>query len=429
MLVLGAGQVSPALLAHLKGIGYSFTVADRDLEAARARVAEVGSGEARQLDLTPSVSPEVLLPEFAKADLVISILPPPFHPAIARACIHARTPLVTASYVSDEMAELDEAAREAGIILLNEMGLDPGIDHMSAIKLIEEIHAAGGEVERFGSFCGGLPAPDAADNPLSYKFSWSPAGVVRATLNAATFLRDGAPVTVPAEALFAEPAPLPIEGATRAFESYPNRNSLPYVNLYGVPEAQDFMRGTIRYAGWGHFWNALRHLGWLSEQPAGTLPATRGAIAQQLGLTESDPLVGRLEWLLAGRAPAEGEPPIEALIRFLLEKEALRYSGGERDMVIMLHRATVRFPDGRREVWTATLTLYGEPGGVSAMSLTTGGTIAIGAEAILEGIIDEPGVQIPTDPALANFALAKVAAKGVRFEERRESLVSEMVEW
>lgn len=407
VLVLGAGQVSPALLRHLKACGYSITITDVNPAAAEARVQALGTGQVIPLQLHADSPPEALLSAFRKADCVISILPPPLHPVAARAAIHARVPLVTASYVSPEMAALDEDAKAAGVPILNEMGLDPGIDHMSAVEMLRAIHAEGGEVESFSSYCGGLPAPAAADTPLRYKFSWSPAGVVNATTNPATYLEQGETITVPAEALFANPKPLTVAGWDEPFETYPNRNSMPYIERYGISEVQSFIRGTIRYAGWGELFNALRDMGWLSQ--SGT-PTFEGPAAVE----------GAIQWILEGQEIRVGESPIQALTRFLMEQSELHYQPGEQDMVLMQHKVTARFPDGGRETRTATLTLYGEPATTSAMSLTTGGTIGIGAEAILEGIVTQPGVLIPLDPALCRFALERLEGWGVTFVEETD---------
>jgi alpha-aminoadipic semialdehyde synthase len=407
VLVLGAGQVSPALLGHLKACGYQITLTDVNPAAAEARVAALGTGQVVEVPLHADSPPETLFSAFKKADCVVSILPPPLHPVAARAAIYARVPLVTASYVSPEMAALDGEAKAAGVPILNEMGLDPGIDHMSAVEMLRRIHAEGGVVESFSSYCGGLPAPSAAGNPLRYKFSWSPAGVVNATTNPATYLEQGETVTVPAAELFASPKPLTVGGWDEPFETYPNRNSLPYLERYGIPEAESFIRGTIRYAGWGELFNALRGIGWLSQTGTPSFDAP-------------DALQDAIDWILKGQELQAGEAPIQALTRFLMAKSELQYQPGEQDMVLMQHKVTAIFTDGRRETHTATLTLYGEPATTSAMSLTTGGTIGIGAEAILEGVVTQPGVLIPLDPALCRFALERLEAWGVRFVEERE---------
>ncbi len=412
VLVLGAGQVSPALLAHLKSKQYKITITDMNPAAAQARVDALGTGHVIPLEIRADTPPEALFAAFKKADCVISILPPPLHPVAARAAVYARVPLVTASYVSPEMAALADEATAAGVTLLNEMGLDPGIDHMSAVVLLRRIEAEGGTVESFSSYCGGLPAPDAALNPLRYKFSWSPAGVVNATTNAATFLAASDVVTVAAADLFAAPTPLPVEGWNDPFETYPNRNSLPYIDRYDVPDTHDFIRGTIRYAGWGQFFNVLRGMGWLATT------GTPAATFDETGVP--DAVVAALHWLLDGQTIQANETPIHALTRFLMAKPELQYAAGEQDMVVMQHKVVARYPDGQRKTHTATLTLYGEPAKTSAMSLTTGGTIAIGAEAILEGVVTQPGVLIPIDPTLAHFALERLEAWGVLFEEGTE---------
>ena len=201
VLVLGAGLVAGPLVRHLLDHGYQVIVASRTLSKAEALVNQHRQGRAIQFDITED---EAELDDLiAQADLAVSLLPYIHHVQVAKACIRLQRPLVTTSYVSDEMQVLDEDAREAGVILLNELGLDPGIDHMSAMRVIDRAHDAGGAVKAFRSFCGGLPAPDANDNPLGYKFSWSPRGVVLAGRNDARYLQNGRTVEVPNERLFA----------------------------------------------------------------------------------------------------------------------------------------------------------------------------------------------------------------------------------
>ena len=191
----------------------------------------------------------------AEADAVLSLLPAPLHAAVAEQCIAARTPLVTASYVAPELAALHERAREAGVPLLCEMGLDPGLDHMSAAAMIAQVHSEGGEVVSFRSVCGGLPAPESAfsGNPFGYKFSWSPAGVLAAMHNAAQWREGGEVVRVAGTELLRAAQPLSggLLGRALSLEVLPNRDALPYAALYGIDgQAATFFRGTLRYQGW-----------------------------------------------------------------------------------------------------------------------------------------------------------------------------------
>jgi alpha-aminoadipic semialdehyde synthase len=194
-----------------------------------------------------------------QADCVVSLLPYTMHMPVARACLDAHVPLVTASY-KGAMAEVEDEAKRKGLPILVEMGLDPGMDHMSAQKVIDEVHAEGGVVESFSSICGGLPAPEAADNPLAYKFSWSPIGVLMAASNPAQFLRDGLVQKVNGADLLTSAQPLKWLKALN-LEVLPNRDSLPYGDVYGIgQEAKSVFRGTIRYGGWSGAMHGLRTL-------------------------------------------------------------------------------------------------------------------------------------------------------------------------
>jgi saccharopine dehydrogenase (NADP+, L-glutamate forming) len=211
--------------------------------------------------------------EVAKVDLVISLIPYTHHVAVIRSAIRNKKNVVTTSYVSPAMQALDAEARAAGITVLNEIGLDPGIDHLYAIKTIDEVHRAGGRIRAFRSYCGGLPDPDVAkDNPLGYKFSWSPRGVLLALRNPARFWRDGAVVEIPGPQLMDSARPYPTPTGYD-FVGYPNRDSTPYRERYGIPEAQTVERGTLRYRGFPEFVRVLVDLGFLSEEPKPFLDA------------------------------------------------------------------------------------------------------------------------------------------------------------
>ena len=247
MLVLGAGFVSGPLLRYfLDRPDVEVRIADVEAEKAKALVGDHPRGHALALDLN---NEEALTKEISSADIVVSLVPHTFHPLVAQFCVAFGKNMVTASYLSDAIRALDSAARRAGIIILNEVGLDPGMDHMEAMRIIHDVKYQGGKILAFTSFCGGLPAPEANTNPFGYKFSWSPRGVLLASKNAARYLKEGKEVFMPAEDLFSRTATVSIK-ELGVFEGYPNRNSLPYIKLYGIPETQTMFRGTLRYPGW-----------------------------------------------------------------------------------------------------------------------------------------------------------------------------------
>jgi len=219
VLILGAGLVSRPHVRYLLNVpGFEVTVASRTVSKAEALIQGHAQGRALALDVDDQGALDALIEE---CDLAVSLLPYVHHPVVARLCVKHRKHMVTTSYVKDAMRALDGAAREAGVVLLNEVGVDPGIDHMSAMKVIHNVERRGGRITSFDSWCGGLPAPEANDNPLGYKFSWSPKGVLLAGRNPARFLKDGQIVEVPGEELFDHYWTVQIQGLGE-FECYPN---------------------------------------------------------------------------------------------------------------------------------------------------------------------------------------------------------------
>jgi saccharopine dehydrogenase (NADP+, L-glutamate forming) len=438
ILVLGAGLVAGPLVKYLldREEGIAVTVADMDFARAETLVRGRPNGEAKALSVTDR---EAVAAEAARADLIVSMVPYTLHPLVAEVAVGLGKSLVTASYVSPAMRALDDAARGRGVLLLNEMGLDPGIDHMEAMRIIHETRQKSGQVLSFTSYCGGLPAPESNTNPFGYKFSWSPRGVLLASRNSARFLKDGAVVTIPGEKLFDSRIDLPIPGLG-VFEGYPNRDSVPYGEIYGIPESRTILRGTLRYPGWCETMKRIGEIGLLddAERPlsgrtygdlvaelAG-IPAPadlRGHIAAKVGLETDSGVLDRLEWLGlfgADPLPIEKGSPLDVLAARMIEK--LSYGPGERDMIVLQHEFLVRYPDGRLERIVSTLVDYGIPDGDSSMSRTVGLPVAIAAKLILEGRISRTGVLVPVVPEIYVPVLEELETLGVRFSERRQSL-------
>ncbi|MFA9454576.1 MAG: saccharopine dehydrogenase C-terminal domain-containing protein, partial [Candidatus Aminicenantaceae bacterium] len=258
VLVLGAGMVAPPMVRFLLELpNIRVTVADVERNKADALVARSPQGIGLALDFenTKRVKQEI-----EGAELVISLLPFPYHPRVAELCVQTRTDLITASYTSQEMRSMREEIERAGILVLNEIGLDPGIDHMEAMRVIHAVEARGGRIRSFVSFCGGLPAPEANTNPLGYKFSWSPQSVLAASTSPARYLEDGEEVPVSPGDLFKDPLPCSLTGIGR-LEGYPNRDSLPYMETYSIPETTTIFRGTLRNIGWCPTWKKITELG------------------------------------------------------------------------------------------------------------------------------------------------------------------------
>jgi len=437
VLVLGAGLVAKPLVNYLLGQP-DFFVTVADMEAGRAAriVGDHPRGVAEVLDITDKAA---LGAAIGRAGLVVSMVPYTFHPVVAELAIEQGRSMVTASYVSPAMRALDARAKERGVILLNELGLDPGIDHMEAMRVIHEVHDAGGQVAAFTSWCGGLPAPEANTNPFGYKFSWSPRGVLLASKNSAKFLKDGRVVDIPAADLFVRPETIGIPGLGE-FEGYPNRDSVAYRDTYGIPEAQTVFRGTLRYPGWCETLRKMVELGLLDDvakdrsgqtwsglmrelSQAGPGSDTKAAVASKLGLDAGSAVLSRIEWLglfAEKPLPAPRSSALDNLTALMMDR--LRYEEGERDMVVLQHEFLARTETGRIDRIVSTLVDYGIPHGDSSMSRTVGLPAAIGARLILEGRIGLTGVQVPVVPDIYGPILDELEPLGVRFEERRRTL-------
>jgi saccharopine dehydrogenase (NADP+, L-glutamate forming)/spermidine synthase len=440
ILVLGSGRVAGPLVAYLlRQPGITVTVASQEIAQAQALVRGEANGSATRL-LADDIGQ--LGRSIEAHDLAVSLLPPKYHPIVAELCIEHRANLVTASYISPEMERLDDMARRAGVTLLNEVGLDPGIDHMSAMRLIDGVVQRGGRVTCFESYCGGLPAPDSNDNPFGYKFSWSPRGVLAAGRKPARWREDGKEIVVPGPRLFDKFDLLQIEGVGQ-FEAYPNRDSMGYIKRYKLEGVDTIHRGTLRYPGWCDTWRKIIELGLLDDSPttypAGTTYADflssfvratppgplRQRLAAQLNVGENAPVLDRLEWLgMFEETPiavtGKGSTPLDILADRLELK--LRYQPGQRDMIVLRHEVEAAFSKGAKERIHSTLVAYGVPDGVTAMSRTVGIPAAIAAKQIATGRYSLPGVQIPVTPHIYNPVLDELTEMGLTFTETVETL-------
>jgi saccharopine dehydrogenase (NADP+, L-glutamate forming) len=435
VLILGAGLVARPLVRYLLDQpNIQVEVASRTVSKAIKIIDNHPDGVAKELNLK---NEESLKEEIAKADLVISMVPYSFHPKVAKYCIDFQKHMVTTSYVSDTIKNLDAEARKAGILILNEIGLDPGIDHMEAMRIIHEVEEKGGEITSFTSYCGGLPAPEANTNPFGYKFSWSPLGVLLAGKNSAQYLKDGQKILIPSENLFENFTIIPIEGLGD-FEGYPNRDSMPYIDLYNIQSTKTMFRGTLRNIGWCETMKKIVDLGMLDEEKkdwSGMTYAefTRGllnepeetnlkkALSLDLNIEENSDIIKRLEWLGLledDPLPIEKGSAMDILGARMLEK--LQYEQGERDMIILQHTFEASYPDGKEERITSTLIDFGIPGGDSSMARTVGLPPAIGTKLILEGKIKETGVHIPVLPKIYAPVLEELKRQNISFEEKRE---------
>ncbi|OHE95935.1 saccharopine dehydrogenase [Colletotrichum orchidophilum] len=415
VLMLGAGFVTRPTLDILSDAGIPVTVACRTLESAKKLSEGVKHATPISLDVNDD---KALDAELAKHDLVISLIPYTFHATVIKSAIRQKKHVVTTSYVSPAMMELDQAAKDAGITVMNEIGLDPGIDHLYAVKTIEEVHREGGKILSFLSYCGGLPAPEASDNPLGYKFSWSSRGVLLALRNAAKYYKDGQVVDVSSKDLMATAKPYFIYPGY-AFVAYPNRDSTPYKERYNIPEAQTIVRGTLRYQGFPQFIKVLVDIGFLEDAAQETLAspiawkdATK-AVVGAASSSESDleaaimakahfespedqqRILSGLRWIgvFSDEKITPRGNPLDTLCATLEKK--MEFEEGERDMVMLQHKFEIEHKDGSRETRTSTLAEYGEPKGYSAMAKLVGVPCGVAVQQVLNGTIAERGVLAP----------------------------------
>lgn len=436
VLVLGAGLVSRPLIRYLLENDFIVTMASRTVSKAEKIIDGHPNGTPLSLNVKDDVELEKLV---SKSDLTVSLLPYIYHVKVAKLCIKHNKHLVTTSYVSDKMKELDKQAKDAGILLLNESGLDPGIDHMSAMRVIHDVENKGGKITSFKSTTGALPSFEANNNPFGYKFSWSPRGVLLASKNSAKWLEQGIEIEVPGEKLFETYYLQDVEGVG-TFENYPNRNSVPYKAIYGLKDAKTVYRGTFRITGWCETIRNIARLGWLHDKPlkdfSGKTYAdvTRRLIKEKskdglqkatanfLGLKEYSAIIKRLKWLGLFDdipLPKDRDNPLDYLNVLTLSK--MKLGENERDMIVMHHEFVAQYSD-KNEYITSTLVDFGVSNGDSAISKTVALPAAIAVKMILNDKIKLTGVHIPVTPEIYNPILNELEEFGIKFIEKSKTL-------
>jgi saccharopine dehydrogenase-like NADP-dependent oxidoreductase len=435
VLVLGAGLVTRPHVRYLLDVpDFEVTVASRTVSRAQALVDEHARGKAVALDVNDDAGLEDLV---RGCDLAVSMLPYAYHPKVAALCVKHGKHMVTTSYVKEAMQALDGPAKEAGVILLNEIGVDPGIDHMSAMKVIDEVEGRGGKIASFVSWTGGLPAPEASDNPFGYKFSWSPRGVLLAGKNEARFQKEGRIVEIPGEELFQHYWPVHVQGLGE-FEGYPNRDSMPYTQTYGIQPTEWMFRGTLRNVGWCATLKKVVEMGLLDETPWDDMPATFREftarllevnpdtdfpqyLAGQWGLCQDSKPITDLAWLglfSDDPLPQGQNAPLDILTARM--QAMMAYKPGERDMLVMQHEFIAEYAD-HKEAITATMIDYGIPFGDTSMSRTVGLPAAIAVRMILHGEMPGlTGVHVPVIPEIYQPVLQELAGLGIELTEKVE---------
>jgi saccharopine dehydrogenase (NADP+, L-glutamate forming) len=398
------------MLKHAEENNWNVTVGDISVEAAAMKIDGHPRGKAVYFNCFDE---GVMQPYVKEADILISLLPPGMHAAAAKVALEYNTHVVTASYASPEMLEMDEKARNRGLTFLNELGADPGIDHMNGMRSIDKIKAKGGELLAFSSFCGSLIAPESNDNPWGYKFTWSPMNVITAGDGGAQYYSNNQLRCVPYHRLFADPHVVNLPGFGK-FEAYANRDSIPYRNKYHLENIPTMIRATLRWPGYCEGWNAMIQLGltannyhiegsehltyrqWLSSYlPSNRSTTVEEKLAQCLDTTQDSPLFQRILWtdLLSDRKITRvNGTPAEILLDLLQDK--WKFKQGDTDMLVFYDRQEYKL-DGQYYEHISYMVTKGEDHLHTAISRTVGLPAAIGAKLILQGVIKSRGVIMP----------------------------------
>jgi len=442
ILIRGAGLAAGSLIQYMlhqaAAHQWNVTVADADFHTAEEKMNAHPKGRAVALNVLNADERKALI---SNADIVISLLPPHLHIEAARDCATLGKHLITASYVSKEIQQLDEAVRAKGLLFMGEMGLDPGIDHMSAMQSIHQIQSGGGVVTAFRSYTGGLVAPESDTNPWHYKISWNPRNVVLAGQGTAQYMENGQLKFIPYNRLFKDHHLVYIPGMG-PYEAYANRDSLSYRSLYEMPDIPSILRGTLRHVGFCEAWNALvqigltdasfniadsAHLsyhqlleGFMDKHHPGKNLKER--VAHFLGLEPGHPVMEKLDWLGLFSNKKIGIPnagPAVILENLLLEKWPLLEN--DKDMVIMQHEFEYNLA-GKKHLKTATLVMKGENRQDTAMAKTVGLPMGILAKLVLLGKIPLTGVHIPVMKEVYEPVLEELTNYGVVFEEHERLL-------
>ena len=431
ILILGAGMVVRPIVTYLLNKGYHVTVASR----TKSKADKLINGHSGGRSVAWVVDNEEALDKYiAEHDLVVSLLPYAHHVMVAKKCIRHKKNMVTTSYVNPEMKALDGEAKKAGVIILNELGVDPGIDHMSAMRIIDYIHGKKGKVKKFYSFTGALVAPEVKKNPFNYKFTWAPKGVVMASNNDGNYLLDNKNIYVPTEDLFKNPLKVDFPDLA-PLEVYPNRDSLPYVDLYGIPETETIFRGTFRYPDWCEIMDNFKKINLLSyvqfdmtgmtyvDFIAEMIGAVKSEnidekVAGKLGVRLNSKTIRAMGWLglfADDNMNRNDDSPFEVISDLMISK--MMIDEEERDMVAMQHTFLASYGNGNQEIITSKMLDFGTLKSDTSIARTVALPAACGVDMILQGEINLTGIHIPVLPEIYNPILDQLETMGIKMEE------------
>lgn len=439
ILIIGAGRSASSLIQYLlnksEEENLHLTIGDLSLELAQRKTNHHKNATAIALDI---FNENQRREEIQKADIVISMLPAHMHIEVAKDCIIYKKHMVTASYISEAMQNLDALAKENNLVFMNEIGLDPGVDHMSAMKVIDEIREQGGKIILFESFCGGLVAPESDNNLWNYKFTWNPRNVVLAGQGgAAKFVQEGTYKYIPYHKLFRRTEFMEVEGYGR-FEGYANRDSLKYRSVYGLDDALTLYRGTIRRVGFSKAWNMFVQLGMTDDSytmedsetmtyreftnsflPYHPTDSVEIKLRLSLKIDQDDIKWDKLleldlfnEHKMVGLKNAT---PAQILEKILTDSWGLEEN--DKDMIVMYHKFGYEI-NGEEKQIDSKMVCLGDDQTYTAMAKTVGLPVAIATLQILNGNIKTPGVQLPINKEVYLPILKELEDYGVVFNEK-----------
>lgn len=440
ILIIGAGRSSSSLIKYLldksSEENLHITIGDVSLESAQSKVNNHSNATAIQLDV---FNAEERSNAIQKADIVISMLPARFHIEVAKDCITYGKHMVTASYISDEMKALDEQAKAKGLVFMNEIGLDPGIDHMSAMQVIDRIKEQGGKMLLFESFCGGLVAPESDTNLWNYKFTWNPRNVVLAGQGGASmFIQEGTYKYIPYQKLFRRTEFLTINGSGK-FEAYANRDSLKYRSIYGLEDIKTMYRGTIRKVGFSRAWNVFVQLGmtddtytiedsenmsyrdftnlFLAYSPSDSVELKFRSYTK---IDQDDLMWDKfLELDIFNpnkKVGLKNATPAEILQKILMDSWTLEAE--DKDMIVMHHIFGYQYKEDKFQI-ESSMVIKGDDQTYTAMAKTVGLPVAMATVRILNGDITTPGVQLPINKEVYEPILKELEDYGINFVEKK----------
>ena len=441
ILIIGAGRSATCLIRYLLDKSSSeklfITIGDISVDAAQKFTKNHSNAKGILLDVFNKEQREEAV---KNCDIVISMLPARFHIEVAKDCITFGKNLVTASYISDEMQNLDEEAKAKGLVFMNEIGVDPGIDHMSAMKVIDGIRDKGGKLLLFESFTGGLVAPESDDNLWNYKFTWNPRNVVLAGQGgAAEFLQEGLYKYIPYNRLFRRTELIKIDGQGK-FEVYANRNSLKYHDVYGFKDILTLYRGTIRRVGFSRAWNIFVQLGMTEDGytipnsenltyrnyvnlflPYSPTDSVELKFRHNLKIDQDDLIWEKLEELDIfndkKKLGIKNATPAQALQKILMDKWTL--AEDDKDMIVMYHKFGYEL-DGETYQIDSSMVTMGEDQTYTAMAKTVGLPVGIAALKILNKEISTPGVLRPIAKEVYEPILEELENYGINFKEENK---------